>query len=418
MTDARRQWGVFHPGRQHAALTARALHDLGRLAWFGTGIADRPGSLPHAIVHRLPGRVGKTLQRELTRFACPLLPSDKIVTAGWHEWAERVAARAGLRRVARQIDARGNAAFGAALVRALDGDLPAGLWGYNGSSRSLFSHPAAAGSRKVLDRTIGDWRAWNAVLEQLRRACPSWLLPTDRPVSNSQIAKDDEEYALADRIVCGSPFVAQTIRANSPVPGISARLEIVPYCFDPALFGPPAPHRDLDRAAPVRFLFVGHLSARKGVHHVLEAIAALSPARASLTLVGEMAVPAAAFAPFAGRVTWHRAVPRARVPAIMAAHDVLLLPSYFEGSAITLLEALASGLAIVQTPQAGLGVDEASGIVIARPDTALLVAAMERLMTDRTLLARMQRQAAARAQDFTLHRYREGIAAMLAGLNA
>lgn len=404
--------GLFHPGTQHSRVTAAALQSLGRLAWYATSIFQHPGARLTRFAQHLPQPLPGRVLRELDRFAHPALEPALVMTQGWHEWGERLAMRAGLPRLAKRLDMIGNAAFGRRLERLVRQDTPLVLWGFDGSSRTVFEMDAARGRPKVLDRTIGDWRAWNALLPALREHHAEWLDESTALVNLAAIARDDAEYAAATRILCPSAFVADTIRRHSSVPRIADKLTILPYCYDPALFVTTASPQPRN-CGPVRFLFVGQLSARKGVQHVLEAIAQLPAADAQLTLVGGRRVPARTLARYADRVTWHPAVPRREVPALMRAHDVLLLPSWFEGSAITLLEALASGLAVIATPQAGVGPTERSSIRIDRPDTELLLAAMLDLIRDPGRIAAMRQAATGDAAQYDFARYSAGIAAFL-----
>lgn len=411
--------GVFHPGTQHSWTTARALAQLGRLGWYATGIFHRPDRWPYALASLLPSRAGAALEREFARFACPDLDPGHVRTLGWHEWAERLAARAGARRLAARLDAAGNRAFGphvAALLRAEPVEL---LWGYNGSSEAVFTHPAAREVPRVLDRTIGDWRAWNALLPALRDRYGAWFPAGEGPVPPARLAADDREYAAADLVVCGSERVAQSVAEHAGVD--RERLAVLPYSFDPGLFDPgafdPEPVRLRGPASgPVRFLFVGHLHPRKGIQHVLEAVTRLSPAAASLTVVGHRLAPEAAQAPYADRFAYRSTVPRAEMAALMRAHDVLVLPSWFEGSAITLLEALACGCAVIQTEAAGIGADARSGIVLERPDTELVRMAMERLVDEPDTLSAMRAAAPARAAHYGFAAYTAGVAGVLARL--
>ena len=80
----------------------------------------------------------------------------------------------------------------------------------------------------------------------------------------------------------------------------------------------------------------------------------------------------------------------------MAAADVFVFPSLFEGSAVVTYEALACGLPSVVTPDAGSVVrDGIEGFVVPPRDVDDLAAAMEQLGNDPELRARMA--AAARA---------------------
>ena len=409
-----RKVGVFHPGTQHSWTVARALARLGRLGWYATTIFHRPDVWPYRLAELLPGRAGAMLRREFERFACPGLDPTLVRTLGLHEWAERMAARAGAARLAARLDRAGNRAFGGAVTALLKREPVGALWGFNGSSEAVFRHPAAAGRARVLDRTIGDWRAWNALLPELRDRYGNWFPPGEGPVPAARIAADDAEYAAADLVLCGSDTAAQTLRDHAP--DAAGRVAVLPYTFDPVLFGT-APHAPPEpRTGPVRFLFIGHLHPRKGIQHVLEAIARMPPSAASLTVAGHRLVPDGALAPYRDRFAYRPTVPRAEMPALMRAHDVLVLPSWFEGSAITLLEALACGCAVIQTRAAGIGADPTCGLVLDRPDTPAVLAAMQRLVDEPETLAAMRAAASARAARYDFAAYTQGVTQVLAGL--
>lgn len=390
------QVAVFHPGTQHSRQTALALQDLNRLAFLATSLYPAGA---------FAGR--------LKRFAVPDLDPALVRRHGFAELAERAAARMGAARLARRIDASGNVRFGRWVAGQAAREVPLALWGFSGSARTAFEDPRLARYPRLLDRTIGDWRRWNRELAAIRETHAHWLDTSVAPVSPARIAADEAEYAAATRILCPSRFVAETIAAESGLPGIAEKLEVLPYGFDRRLFGnapapPPRPAND-----PVRFLFAGQVSARKGVHHLLEAAARIPASQAHVTLVGPSRVPERALAPYSGRIDRRGAVPQGDLPAIMRAHDVLVLPSHFEGSAIVLLEALASGLAVIATPQAGLGPTRASGIAIERPDAALVEQAMLELIADRERLFAMRRAARFDAARHDFAAYRDAIAAML-----
>jgi glycosyltransferase involved in cell wall biosynthesis len=406
---------VFHPGTQHSWQTALALQQLGRLEWYATSIFYQPGRWPYRLERFLPAAAAARLHAEFRRFSQPQLDPALVRTSGLAEWAERLAARAGWSRLARRIDSHGNRRFVSQITGELRAPRPFALWGYNGSSLETFELAQRMGRSCILDRTIGDYRVYNARMAEVAEHYGEWFLPVDREMPQSQIADDTREYAAADAIVVGSPYAADTIRQTNP-PAIAAKLHVLPYCFDDQLFGDmPAP-QPLSPDEPVRLLFVGQAGPRKGIHHVLEAFGRLPPAQAALTIVGELRVPRAVFARYADRVTYLPSVPRAEIPAIMARHHLLVFPSYFEGSALSLLEALAAGLAIIQTPASGLGVTAETGLMLERPDTDLLHAALQDAIGDRARLQQWRVAAQVEARRYSFARYRENIAGLLSGM--
>ena len=103
-------------------------------------------------------------------------------------------------------------------------------------------------------------------------------------------------------------------------------------------------------------VFVGHEFDRKGLTPLVEAIAA-SPAQVRLLVVGgdpDMVGRAEAHASDVGSSDRVRFVGRVQDPRpYLAAGDLFALPSAYEAHSLAVLEALASGLAVVVTPTGG-----------------------------------------------------------------
>lgn len=410
------QVAVFHPGTQHSWQTALALQHLDRLAWYATSIFYDPARFPYRLERVAPRRLAERMHAEFRRFSHPGLDPALVRTAGLAEWLERIASRAGMTPLARRIDKFGNRRFARSLAGAIASDDPFALWGYSSSSLDAFELAAQHGRRCILDRTNGDFGIYNALMQDVREAYGEWFLPGERAVPDATIAADRREYALADAILVGSPFAAETVRSAVDDPAIHARLRVLNYCYDEALFSAlprPAP---VDRTAPVRFLFLGLAIPRKGIHHLLEAIARIPRSQASLTIVGELGVPEATFAPFADRVDYRRTVARADVPAIMAGHDVLVLPSHFEGAGIVLYEALAAGCALIQSRNCALAVTPDTGILLDEVTTDAVHTAMIAVIEDRDRLDHWRSRAQAAARDYSFANYRDNIARLLTDL--
>ncbi|CAD7044355.1 glycosyltransferase family 1 protein [Pseudorhizobium endolithicum] len=106
------------------------------------------------------------------------------------------------------------------------------------------------------------------------------------------------------------------------------------------------PHRMRSTSSPLRLLFVGRIEdSSKGVFWLREIIDAL-PETIKLTIVGDgpdMGKLQRRLVPYKSRVVFEGAVPGTDVAGYMATHDVLVMPSRFEGFPMTLLEAMAAG---------------------------------------------------------------------------
>ncbi len=407
------QVAVFHPGTQHSWQTALALQELGRLEWYATSLFYQPNRFPYWLERALPGKLGERLHRQFLRVSHPRLDPALVRTSGTIEWIERLASKFGARRTARGLDALGNRRFVAGIAGSLASREPFALWGYSGSSLSSFSLAKEHGRTCILDRTNGDFRVYNAMMAEVAEKYGEWFVPTERSEPQANIERDQREYEVADKILVGSPFAAQTIRDGSSDPEIAAKLRVLNYCFDEALFADVSAPKPVTRDEPVKFLFLGLVIPRKGIHLILEAISRIPREQAELTIVGANGIPPSVFARYADRVTYIPTVARSDVPRIMNEHHAFLLPSYFEGAGITLYEALASGCALIQSRNCAEAVTPQTGIMLDANDTDHVHAAMMRMIEERDQLNAWRAAAQAEAANYSFANYRTNIAALL-----
>ncbi len=154
------------------------------------------------------------------------------------------------------------------------------------------------------------------------------------------LAREEEEYRQAYRLLCPSDFVVQTfLQQGFP----RERLLRHEYGFDETRFYPDGQPRASRRGLTV--LFAGVCAVRKGLHFALEAWLR-SPARldGAFLIAGEF-LPA-----YARKLAYQLSQPSVRVlgdrndlPELMRQSDVLVLPSIEEGYGLVCAEAMGSG---------------------------------------------------------------------------
>ena len=176
-----------------------------------------------------------------------------------------------------------------------------------------------------------------------------------------------------------------------------SRLTIVPGAVDTARFTPPAVPPD-NGDAPV-LLYHGRVDRRKGVLDTIEALRRLRDEghrfRFVLSGIGPDLEPATALlreTGFDALTTLSGAAAYADAPAVYHGADIFLSPTYAEGFSNTILEAMASGLAIVSCHAVGVQDclrDGENGLMVQPGDIGALTAATRRLLTDRALRARL-----------------------------
>jgi len=170
----------------------------------------------------------------------------------------------------------------------------------------------------------------------------------------------------------------------------------------------------------LKLLFVGRLVEGKGLHTVIDALAALRRrgVRATLTVSGIPSYPfeyrgrldaQIAALGLTSQVSLRAPVGGSQLAAVYRAHDVLVFPSVDpEGFPMTLLEAAACGLAIVGTTTGGSGeflVDDDTGLVFSPHDVEQLVDRLTTLARQPATALRLAASAQRRARtEFAIDR--------------
>lgn len=403
---------VVHPGTQHSWQTAYALQQLGRLEFYATSIFYQPDRWPYRIERYLPKSLGERLGREFRRFSHGGLNPDLVRTSGVWEWLERIARRQGYRDLAARLDRIGNRRIADDLERMLGGPKPFALWTYDNVAGNLFPTAKAHGRACILDRTIGDWRAYNEVMQAVFEDYPEFFPKPDFRMDQQRIEQNQAEYEQADVILAGSPFSAETVAQHGGA-AIAGKLRVLPYCYDELLFADAPPRPPRPKNEPLRFLFAGQAGVRKGVHLALKAMERIAPEAASLTIVGDLQVPAQTYARYADRVTHIPTVARRGMVDLMREADVLIFPTYFEGAGIVLYEALASGMGIIQSRNADIAVTADTGILMPDITEEALYEAMMQAIENRDLVEQWRANAPAAAHRYSFANYRGNIAKLL-----
>lgn len=151
---------------------------------------------------------------------------------------------------------------------------------------------------------------------------------------------------LTHTIICVSEYEKQSaIRHGLP----AQRLVVIPNGINLPPDTPTRPKVGTKR--PLQLLFIGRQSKAKGLDILLDAMAALSPATAHLTVLG---VSEEDGLPQLPHVTYQGWVSPAKLPAYFAKADALCLPSRWEGLPMVGLEALAHSVPLLASTATSL----------------------------------------------------------------
>jgi glycosyltransferase involved in cell wall biosynthesis len=248
---------------------------------------------------------------------------------------------------------------------------------------------ARLGIPTVLERCNANTRF---AMEVVQKECERLgvTLPPDHEhaYNEEKLAKEEEEYALATRLLCPSDFTAKTFLEKGYAQEKLARHI---YGFDEKVYYPDSEPQDPKRG--LTMLFVGVCAVRKGVHYALEAWLKSPASKDGTFLIAGEFLPA--YREKLAHMLSHPSVRvlghRNDVAELMRKSDLLILPSIEEGFGLVITEAMGSGC----VPLASEACTEIckhmeTGLMHKIGDVAAITQHITLLHEDRALLARLR----------------------------
>lgn len=384
---------IAHPtGNQNVRAAATGLIEGGIATSFQTTIASFPGdlfnklsSIPMFSVIRRRGY--DSCLRNITE------------TSPWTELGRLISMRVGISSLTRHehgpfsIDAvyrNLDKHVACSLQRKVDHGLKA-VYAYEDGALFSFREAKRLGVKCFYDLPIGYWRAAEKFLAIEKERWPDWASTlTGNYNSLAKLDKKDEELFLADEVFVASRFTADTLsefKASTP------SVKIIQYGFPDV-----TKRRDysthFDR--PLKVLFVGGLSQRKGIAYLFEVARALGR-HVELTIVGSKTTNAcAALDRELSRHRWFPSLPHEQVLEIMRAQDVLVFPSLFEGFGLVITEAMSQGTPVITTERTAgpdLIRNDENGWLAKAGSSEALQATLEKILANRRLVRSVGKEA-------------------------
>lgn len=277
---------------------------------------------------------------------------------------------------------------------------PTILHGFQASCVRTFRAGRSKGMIRVLEMTLPpilDAALLEGVVEE---PGDPWASQLAAEIKEADFVLAQSEYSARTAIALGA-HREQIVRVH---------LGVDTDCFRP---------REHERMpGPVRILFLGGTSRRKGIHHLLEAWGTGGIPGAELSIAGNRTsrIDAPPIEDFANcRLVGF--IPENRFTIALQNADILVNPSLSEGGSNVIYEALACGLPCIASCNAGSAVRNGiEGFVVGVGDIPALRSAMQGLCLDSRLRERMGRAARERAESLSWDRYAENLAAVYRSL--
>jgi glycosyltransferase involved in cell wall biosynthesis len=325
----------------------------------------------------------------------------------FHPWREllRLAGRESIDSVCFDLDAH---------VAATCRQRPSGVnavYGYEDMARDTFRLARESGWTTFYDLPIAHWQTSQRLLREEAQRWPEWepTLVGTRD-SRAKLDRKTEELELAEVVLCPSQFVLDSL----PEAARATKTCVV------AEFGSPPAAKivvtdgsDGDER-PLRVLFAGSMTQRKGLADLFAAMNLLRRNDVELIVMGAPIAPLDFYRKQFAGFRFEPPRPHGEVLQLMRDCDVFVLPSIVEGRALVQQEALACGLPLIVTPNAGGEdlIDEGrTGFLVPIRSAEAIAAKIAWFADHRDALPSMRKAARAKAAEYTWQRYGEKVVA-------
>ncbi len=389
---------LSHSGKQHSYHVARSLHELGLLERFYTSSYITQRWLQELILRR-------NNQYWSRRFESGL--SGKYVEANWRFELREILYSKLFGQSSKTIHAvyDRDMAFDRFMARRMNQLSGSIFWGFQGSCHDSLIAAKAAGKKTICELSTAHAPAAIKILGEEKALLPEWADSFDNlEFPDRYCERLCKEPELADFVIGASRFTLETLRQS----GIGeSRMRYLPLGFDASSV--PYSPRSIKKTKPLRLLYAGRITQRKGIHYLLESMKELQREGVELHIIGHLQGKGDGLKAFDNLYTRHSPVSQSELFKRYSEYDALVLPSVFEGFGLVIVEALAAGLPVITTPHTmgpELIVDDHNGYLVPVRDSRAITQAVLRL-SQKSIEQReqMSRNARASALNYSWNAY-------------
>jgi len=287
------------------------------------------------------------------------------------------------------------------------------VYAYEDSALQSFRAARERGFKRIYDLPIAYWQTSQRLLREEAESYPDWepTLGATRD-SDEKLSRKTGELEFAQLVVCPSNFVLESLPAE-------ARAQ--KQCLV-APFG--SPDVDLREGATknsgrMRLLFAGSMTQRKGLADLFAAMKLVNSKEVELVVLGSLLLPLSWYRKRFADFIYEPPRPHGEVLRLMQSCDVFVLPSIVEGRALVQQEAMACGLPVIATKNAGADdviVEGETGFLVPIRSPETIAEKINWCAQNRPLLSGMGIAARRRAAEFTWRAYGESIVAAVRAL--
>jgi glycosyltransferase involved in cell wall biosynthesis len=223
------------------------------------------------------------------------------------------------------------------------------VYAYEDGAAETFAEARKHGIKCFYELPIAYWETCQRLLNEEAERLPDWepTLVGTRDAAG-KLDRKTKEVQDADVIVCPSLFV----RDSLPRGVVQTKKCLVAEFGSPASCVAARPENE-PGSGPLRVLFAGSMTQRKGLADVFAAMQLLRGSNVELTVMGSSILPLKFYRDRLPAFKYEPPRPHSEVLRLMRNCDLLILPSIVEGRALVQQEALSCGLPLIVTRNAG-----------------------------------------------------------------
>lgn len=342
---------VAHPSKQHSFYTATAFEREGMLEAYITTIYDKDGSITHGLKRLLKG---KDLKKATTR-SCSEIPDEKVVQ--FYEldylvslFINRIPRLRRFREKHRRYVAN---KFGKKVAKyAMEHDVDAVIM-YDSTAETCFEilKETCPDILRILDCSISCRPFMKNNFEkdmslyqhaELMKEHPDFWVGKDLKSSIREIKVSDAYFAPSNIVKKSIDFCGGNV----------TKVEIVPYGVDVQKFQCKEKPNDDNK---LRLIYVGQVTYRKGIHHLLNVVSRFSKDQIEVDLVGTYDAKSNLYLKYCDLSNIHFCgfITRDVLASKYKMADMFVFPTLGEGYGLVVLESLACGVPVICSNLAG-----------------------------------------------------------------
>lgn len=389
---------------------ARALEEAHSLEAFFCTLVDHPQAYWQKLACQVAELTGIDLRRDLRRRAITEVPMECVRSHARREILRMLQVRL-LRDpvLGDHLFHWARDGFENWVCRQLQGlDL---IYSYEYGSLQIFKTALQLGIFTVYDLPSPEHDFVERLLAPEYDRFPELVTSYRRHTSSLQAVRTErrhQEWELADLVIANSTFTSNSWQDAGWSP---KRVVVVPYGAPPPIDHPYDPGTD----GPLRLIWAGTFSIRKGAHLLLEALELLNanPNHLEVDVYGAQGLPSQLLERTPVTLRFCGSVPRSELLEHMAHAHALIFPTLCDGFGLVVNEALSRGLPVITTGRAGaadLIRQGENGQLIEACSSQAIASVIDSSLRNRRPLLRMRSAALETASAWQWSDYRRRIA--------